>query len=96
MSCNWGKEIFAVRWEEYGDVAAVRGILSSTGQILLGLNYSGREKWGIIWEYLRRFILWKGQVLANVLITLELLEYSCSPQLFTPVTVPQLMHLNMD
>lgn len=66
MSLNWGKETFAVRGEEYGDVAAVHGILSSTGEVLLGLSYSGREKWGIIWEYLWRFILQEVQLLANI------------------------------
>lgn len=96
MSHNWGKEISAVRGEEYSDVASVHGILSSTGQILLGLNYPGREKWGIIRKYLWRFILWAVQLVANVLMAQELLEYSCSPQIFTPVTIPQLMHLNMD
>lgn len=44
MSLNWGKEISAMRGEEYGDVAAAYGILASTGQVLLGLKYSEREK----------------------------------------------------
>lgn len=57
MSHNWRKDIFAAREENYGEVAAVNETLSSTGQILLGLNYSVQKKRVIIWEYLWRFFL---------------------------------------